>query len=68
VAFAVSAPVDEEPLMALLPDQAPDAVQAVALVLDQLKVEVLPLSMELGFAVRLTVGAGVGEVTETVAA
>ena len=68
VALAVSAPVDEEPLMALLPDQAPDAVQAVALVLDQVKVEVLPLSMELGLAARLTVGAGVGEVTETVAA
>jgi hypothetical protein len=60
--------VDEEPLMALLPDQAPDAVQAVALVLDHIKVEVLPLSMELGLAARLTVGAGVGEVTETVAA
>ena len=68
VALAVSAPVDEEPLMALLPDQAPDAVQAVALVLDQVKVEVFPLSMELGLAARLTVGAGVGEVTETVAA
>jgi hypothetical protein len=60
--------VDNEPLMALVPDQAPDAVQAVALVLDQIKVEVLPLSMELGLAARLTVGAGVGEVTDTVAA
>lgn len=68
VAFAVSAPVDDDPLMALLPDQPPDAVQAVALVLDQLRVEVLPLSMELGFAVRLTVGAGFGDVTDTVAA
>ena len=34
---------------------------------DQLKVELLPLTVELGLAARLTVGAGVGEVTETVA-
>ena len=67
-AFAVSAPVDSEPLMALVPDQAPDAVQAVALVVDQITVELVPLTMELGFAARLTVGAGVGEVTETVTA
>ena len=40
----------------------------VAFVVDQLKVELLPLTMELGLAARLTVGAGVGEVTETVAA
>jgi len=64
----VSAPVDCEPLMALVPDQAPDAVQVVALVVDQIKVELLPLTMELGFTARLTVGAGVGEVTDTVAA
>jgi len=67
VAFAVSAPVDCEPLIAWLPDQLPDAVQEVALVADQLKVELFPLTMELGLAVKLTVGAGAGEVTETVA-
>ena len=68
VAFAVSVPVDCEPLMALAPDQAPAAVQAVAFVADQLKAELLPLTMELGLTARLTVGAGVGEVTETEAA
>jgi hypothetical protein len=68
VAFAVSAPVDCEPLVAWLPDQPPDAVQEVACVVDQLKVELSPLTMELGLAARLTVGAGVREVTETVAA
>ena len=68
VAFAVRAPVDWEPLVAWLPDQPPEAVHEVAFVVDQLKVELLPLAMELGLAARLTVGAGVGEVTETVAA
>jgi len=68
LALAVSAPVDCEPLVAWLPDQPPEAVQAVAFVVDQLKVELLPLTMELGLAARLTVGAGVGEVTDTVAA
>ena len=60
--------MDWEPLVAWLPDQAPEAVHEVAFVVDQLKVELLPLAMELGLAARLTVGAEVGEVTETVAA
>jgi hypothetical protein len=64
VAFAVSAVVDCVPLMALLPDQAPEAVQAVALVDDQFKVELLPLMMVLGLAAKTTVG--MGGVTETV--
>jgi hypothetical protein len=68
VAFALSAPVDWEPLMPWVPDQPPEAVHEVAFVVDQLKVELPPLAMELGLAARLTVGAGVGEVTETVAA
>ena len=68
VAFAVRAPVDWEPLVAWLPDQPPEAVHEVAFVVDQLRVELLPLAMELGLTARLTVGAGVGEVTETVAA
>jgi len=59
--------VDCVPLMPLVPDQAPEAVQEVALAVDQFKVELLPLVMELGVAARLTVGAGVGWVTETVA-
>ena len=60
--------MDCEPLVAFEPDQAPEAVQEVAFVVDQLNVELLPLTTELGLAARLTVGAGVGEVTETVAA
>lgn len=63
--LAVSAPVDCEPLIALTPDQAPDAVQEVALVADQLIMELLPLATVLGLADKLTAGAGV--VTETVA-
>jgi hypothetical protein len=57
--------VDWEPLVALLPDQAPDAAQEVALVADQLKVALPPLAIVLGLALKLTVGAGA--VTETVA-
>jgi hypothetical protein len=56
--------VDCVPLTALVPDQAPDAVQEVALVDDQLRLELLPLATVLGLAVRLTVGAGA--VTDTV--
>jgi hypothetical protein len=64
VVLAVSAPLDCEPLIALLPDQPPEAVQAVALVDDQLNVAALPLAMVLGLAVKLTDGAAVD--TETV--
>jgi len=59
------APVAAEPLVALLPDQAPVAVQAVAFVEVQASVELPPLATVLGLAVKLTVG--VGDVTETVA-
>ena len=52
--------MDCEPLVALEPVQAPEAVQEVAFVVDQLKVELLPLAMELGLALRLTVTVGVG--------
>jgi hypothetical protein len=62
---ALRAPVDREPLTGIGPDQAPEAVQAVALVEDQLRVALLPLVSELGAAPRLTVGAGA--LTETVA-
>ncbi len=61
---AVSAPVDCEPLKPLLPDQAPDALQAVAFVDDQASVELAPLAIVLGLALRFTVG--VGGVTDTV--
>ena len=54
-----------EPLVALLPVQPPEAVQDVAWVEDQVRVEVAPLATVLGLAVRVTAGAGV--VTDTVA-
>ncbi len=65
VALPVSTPVDCEPLAALLPDQAPEAEQAVAFAADQLSVELVPLLIVLGAAPRVTTGAG--GVTETVA-
>ncbi len=65
VALAVSAPLDCAPLTALLPDQPPAAVQAVALAAAQVRVELLPFATELGLAVRLTTGAG--DFTDTVA-
>ena len=64
----MSAPVVCEPLVALLPDQPPEAEQDVAWVLVQVTVELLPLAIVLGLAARLIVGAGAGVVTETVAA
>lgn len=60
--------MDCEPLAAWLPDQPPEALQEVAFVADHVNVELLPLTMELGLAARLTVGAGVAAVTDTVAA
>ena len=60
----MSAPVDCEPCMALVPDQAPEAVQAVALAAVQFNVALLPVVMALGPTLRLTVG--VGDLRETV--
>ena len=57
--------MDCEPLTGLLPDHAPEAVQAVAFVADQVRVELVPLITELGLALRLMVGAG--DFTDTVA-
>ena len=57
--------MDCEPLMALLPLQAPDAVHAVAFVADQVSIALVPLVTELGAAPIETVGAA--EFTETVA-
>jgi hypothetical protein len=58
-------PVGQEPLTGMLPDQAPAATHAVALVEDQLSVELLPLVIELGLALKLTTGAAA--FTDTVA-
>jgi hypothetical protein len=54
-----------DPLVASLPVHPPEAAQEVALVDDQVSVELLPLPMVLGLALKLTVG--LGEVTVTVA-
>lgn len=58
--------MDCEPLVALEPDQAPEAEHEVALLDDQLKVDAAPLAIVLGLALKLTVAVGVG-VTVTVA-
>jgi hypothetical protein len=58
--------VDCEPLVALVPLQAPEAEQEVALLDDHVKVEAEPLATVLGLAFRVTVAPGV-ELTVTVA-
>jgi hypothetical protein len=58
--------VDHEPLVALTPDHAPEAVHEVALVVDQLNVEAPPLVTVLGLAESFTVAVGCA-VTVTVA-
>ena len=63
---AVNAPVDCVPEVALVPDQAPEAVQLVALVDDHVSVELPPLFTVSGFAVNVTVGAGGGGAAEMV--
>lgn len=55
--------MDAVPLIALVPDQAPEAVQEVALVEDQLNVEVPPLETLVGLALSETLGAAADTVT-----
>jgi hypothetical protein len=62
----LSAPVEDEPLVGSPPDQAPEAVHEVALVADQLTIELAPLRTVLGLAVTVTVGAAAAGVTEIV--
>jgi hypothetical protein len=63
VEVALSAPVDCVPLNALVPIHAPEAVQEDALVTDQFKVALLPLTIALGPTLSTTVGAGALTVT-----
>jgi hypothetical protein len=58
VALAINAPVACVPLAATAPLQAPDAVQAVALVEVQVSIEEAPLARVVGAAINVTVGAG----------
>jgi hypothetical protein len=62
----VRAPVVCEPLIALAPDQAPEAVQEVALFDAHASVEPDPLLIVLGLALKLTVALGLA-LTVTVA-
>ena len=64
--MAVSVPVEADPDVALVPDQAPEAVQLLALVEDQVRVLDPPLATLAGLAPRVTVGAGVAAVIATV--
>ena len=60
---AVSAPVDWLPEVALVPDQPPEALQALALVEDQVSIEDPPLATVVGSAESDAVGtAGAVEV------
>ena len=61
----VSAPVDCVPVIALVPDQAPEAAHEVAFVEDHVSVAMLPLFIALGPTLKVTVGAA--GLTETVA-
>jgi hypothetical protein len=64
--LALSAPLDCEPLIALLPDQPPEAVHDVALVDDHVSVDAPPLTTVLGLALKPTVAVGCA-LTDTVA-
>jgi len=57
VELTVKAPVLCDPEIAFVPDHAPEAVQELALVEDQVSVEEEPDVRELGLALICTVGA-----------
>ena len=50
--------MDCDPVRALAPAQAPEAVHEVALLDDQVRVDALPLPTVLGLALKLTVTVG----------
>ncbi len=60
-ADAVSGPVDSLPLVAMVPDQAPEAVHEVASVEVQSSEALWAFAMEAGVAVRVNVGVPPGE-------
>jgi len=62
VVVPVNTPVDWLSEVNLVPDQPPDAVQEVALVDDQMSVDVPSLVIDVGFAASDTVGTGGGGV------
>ena len=58
VESVVSAPVEVVPLTALVPDHPLEARQLVALLLDHVSVDALPLATLVGEALKVSVGAG----------
>ena len=62
---ALSAAVTCDPAVASVPLQPPEALHDVAFVEDQVNVEAAPLFTVVGFAAKVTAGAGV--LTDTVA-
>jgi hypothetical protein len=63
VEFVVSGPVDWEPLIGIDPVQAPEPLQAVALLVVHVTVELAPAAIDAGVALRFTRGAGEATVT-----
>jgi hypothetical protein len=63
VVVAVIAAVDLEPLVARLPDQPPEAVQAVAALEFHVSIDVPPLATLCGLALKDTVGGVAATVT-----
>ncbi len=61
--FVVSGPVDWEPLIGIDPVQAPEPLQAVALLVVHVTVELAPAAIDAGVALRFTRGAGEATVT-----
>lgn len=61
--MAVNAPVDCDPLNVLLPDQAPEALHAVAFCVDQVSVAAAPELTVLGAALSVTNGGSAVTVT-----
>ena len=53
-----SAPVDALAIVAFVPDHAPEAVQDVALVEDQVSVAAFPTNTLVGLALKVSVGSG----------
>ena len=53
----VRAPVDCEPLVLIVPDQPPEAVQELALLADQVSIALPPLETLPTLALKLTTGA-----------
>ena len=58
--------MDCDPVIAFVPDQAPDALQVVAFVEDHVSVELAPLVIALGPTLKFTVGAEADAPTVTV--